>query len=108
MMSATDMEGAESWTGRSARTQLVIPGTTGSPVAGGMGVLGSFLYSFSKNFLKFIYLFLAELDLLCCTLTLIAVNGAYSSLWWAGFSLWWLLLLWSTGPRRTRFSSCGA
>ena len=51
---------------------------------------------------------MAELALLCCMLTLIAGNGAYSSLWWAGFSLWWLLLLWSTGPRRVGFSSCGA
>ena len=31
----------------------------------------------------------------------------YSSLRCAGFSLWWLLLLWSMGSRRMGFSSCG-
>ena len=40
-------------------------------------------------------------------LSLVAAIGGYSSFWFAGFSLWWLLLLWSTGSRRTGFSSCG-
>ena len=31
----------------------------------------------------------------------------YSLLWCTGFSLQWLLLLRSTGSRRTGFSSCG-
>ena len=39
--------------------------------------------------------------------SLVAVSGGYSSLWCAGFSLRWLLLLWSTGSRRAGFSSCG-
>ena len=39
--------------------------------------------------------------------SLVAVNGGYSSLRCVGFSLQWLLLLQSTGPRRTGFSSCG-
>ena len=30
-----------------------------------------------------------------------------SSLWCTGFSLWWLLLLWSMGSRQVGFSSCG-
>ena len=30
-------------------------------------------------------------------LSLVAVSGGYSSLRCAGFSLWWLLLLWSAG-----------
>ena len=34
-------------------------------------------------------------------------HGGYSSLWCAGFSLRWLLLLQSTGSRRAGFSSCG-
>ena len=41
-------------------------------------------------------------------LSLVAVNRGYSSLWCTGFSLRWLLLLWSTGSRRTGFSSCGS
>ena len=40
-------------------------------------------------------------------LSLVAVRGGYSSLWCAGFSQWWLLLLRSTGSRCAGFSSCG-
>ena len=40
-------------------------------------------------------------------LSLAAASGGYSSLWCACFSLWWLLLLRSTGSRRAGFSSCG-
>ena len=39
--------------------------------------------------------------LLCAGFSLVAASGGYSSLWYVGFSLWWLLLLWSMG-----FSSC--
>ena len=39
--------------------------------------------------------------------SLIAASGGYSSLRYAGFSSQWLLLLQSTGSRRTGFSSCG-
>ena len=41
-------------------------------------------------------------------LSLVVASGGYSSLRCAGFSLWWLLLLWSTGSRHTGFSSCGS
>ena len=41
-------------------------------------------------------------------LSLVAASGGYSSLRCAGFSLQWLLLLWSTGSRRVGFSSCGS
>ena len=34
-----------------------------------------------------------------CRLSLVAVSRGYSSLQRADFSLWWLLLLWSTGSR---------
>ena len=37
---------------------------------------------------------------------LVAVSGGCSSLRCAGFSLWWLLLLQSTGSRHRGFSSC--
>ena len=40
-------------------------------------------------------------------LSLVAVSGGYSSLQCSGFSLWWLLLLRSTGARQAGFSSCG-
>ena len=39
--------------------------------------------------------------------SLVAVSRGYSLLRCAGFSLWWLLLLRSTGSRRPGFSSCG-
>ena len=61
---------------------------------------------------KFIYLFilfwLHWVFIAARRLSLAAVSGGYSSLWCAGFSLPWLLLLWSTGSRRAGFSSCGA
>ena len=41
-------------------------------------------------------------------LSLIAASRGYSMLRRAGFSLWWLLLLWSTGSRCAGFSSCGS
>ena len=31
--------------------------------------------------------------------SLVVVSGGYSSLWYAGFSFWWLLLLQSMGSR---------
>ena len=39
-------------------------------------------------------------------LSLVVASWDYSSLWCAGFSLRWLLLLQSTGSRHTGFSSC--
>ena len=39
-------------------------------------------------------------------LSLVVASGGYSLLWCTVFSLWWLLLLWSTGSRHTGFSSC--
>ena len=41
-------------------------------------------------------------------LSLVAVSRGYSLLWCEGFSLEWLLLLWSTGSRRGGFRSCGS
>ena len=58
-------------------------------------------------FLKFIYFWLLGVFVAACRLSLVASSGGYSSLWCAGFSLWWLLLLWSTGSRHVGFSSCG-
>ena len=63
-------------------------------------------FFFNKFFFKFIF---------CCVgssfaargLSLVAARGGYSSLRCMGFSLWWLLLLRSTGSRCSGFSSCG-
>ena len=49
------------------------------------------------------YLILVALGLHClCGLSLVTANRAYSSVWYLGFSLWWLLLLLSTGARACR------
>ena len=55
----------------------------------------------------FIYFWLRWVFVAVHGLSLVTVSGGYSLLWCAGFSLWWLLLLRSTGSRRTGFSSCG-
>ena len=53
----------------------------------------------------FIYLWLRWVFVAARGLSLAAASTGYSSLRCAGFSLWWLLLLWSTGSRRKGFSS---
>ena len=54
-------------------------------------------------FLKiFIYLFAYAGSLL-----LVRARRGYSSLWYMGFSLLWILLLRSTSSERARFSTCG-
>ena len=59
-------------------------------------------------FLKLIiYFWLCWIFVAVRGLSLVAASGSYSSLWWAGFSLRWLLLLRSTGSRCAGFSSCG-
>ena len=55
----------------------------------------------------FIYFWLHWVFIAAHRLSLVAASGGYSSLQCAGFSLWWLLLLQSTGSRCTGFSSCG-
>ena len=63
---------------------------------------------FLSFFLFFLSSFLPVLGLHCCarSLSLIAASRGY--LQCKGFSLWWLLLLRSTGSRRAGFSSCGS
>ena len=58
-------------------------------------------------FLIYLFIFGYVGSLLLRGLSLIAMSGGYSLLWCMGFSLWWLLLLQSTGSRRTGFSSSG-
>ena len=62
------------------------------------------LFSF---FNSFIYLWLHWVFVAVCELSLVVASRGYSSLRYAGFSLQWLLLLWSTGSRCVGFSTCG-
>ena len=70
----------------------------------GGGVTIFFLF-FKINLL--IYFWLRWAFTAACRLSLVAASGGYSSLWCAGFLLWWLLLLRSMGCRCAGFSSCG-
>ena len=63
-----------------------------------------YIYSFIHSF---IYLWLHWVLVAARGLSLVAASGGYSSLWCEGFSLLWLLLLWSKGSRGAGFSSCG-
>ena len=56
----------------------------------------------------FIYFWLHRVFIAARGLSLVAASGGHSSLRCVGFSLWWLLLLRSTGSRCTGFSSCGS
>ena len=56
----------------------------------------------------FIYFWLHWVFVAACRLSLVVESRGYSSLWCTGFSLRWLLLLWSTGSRHAGFSSCNA
>ena len=52
--------------------------------------------------LFFIYSWLCRLFLAFCGFSLVAASRVYSLLQSMGFSLWWLLLFWSTGSRACR------
>ena len=71
--------------------------------AGFFFFFGLFLFLF----ILFIYFLLHWVFVAACGLSLVAVSGGYSSLWYTGFSLWWLLLLRSMGSRHAGFSGCG-
>ena len=68
-----------------------------------------YAYCFFKKklFILLIYFWLCWVFVAAHGLSLVAASGGYSSLWCAGFSLQWLLLLRSTGSRRAGFRSCG-
>ena len=57
---------------------------------------------------KIIYFWLRWVFVAARGLSLVVASRGYSSLWCAGFSLLWFLLLPSTGSRHTGFSSCGS
>ena len=58
------------------------------------------LYNLSK-FVFFFFFWLCWVFVGARRLSLVAASGGSSSLRFEGFSLQWLLLLWSTGSRRT-------
>ena len=69
-------------------------------------------YFFLKNFfinlfILFIYFWLCWVFVAARGLSLVAESRGYSLLQCTGFSLQWLLSLWSTGCRRVGFRSCG-
>ena len=66
------------------------------------------LLFFFNLFYLFIYFWLCWVFVAAWGLSLVTVSGGYSSLWCAGFSLRWLLLLRSLISRCTGFSSCGS
>ena len=61
----------------------------------------------NKFILFYFYFWLCWVFVAARGLSLVAASGGYSSLRCVGFSLWWLLLLRSTGSRCAGFSSCG-
>ena len=67
--------------------------------------LGGFL---KKNFFLISLLFLAALGLHCCTWAFSSCSKQGLLCSCAGFSLQWLLLLWSMGFRARKLSGCGA
>ena len=70
-------------------------------------ILGESLFICYNLLILFIYFWLHWVFAAVFGLSLVVVSGGYSSLRCVGFSLWWLLLLRSTGSRRVVFSSCG-
>ena len=58
-------------------------------------------------FVQYLFFFwLCWVFIAACGLSLIVASRCYSSLQCVGFSLWWFLLLRSTGSRLVGFSSC--
>ena len=69
----------------------------------------SFIIPPPDDHLSLLYLFLAVLGLRCHTWAFSSCSEQSSPSWrCAGFSLWWLLLLWSRGSRHTGFGTCSA
>ena len=67
------------------------------------------LFFFFWHLKNFFYLFLVALGFHCCAgFSLVAASRDYSWLRCAGVSLWWPVLLQSTGSRRADFSSCSS
>ena len=50
-------------------------------------------FFFLNKFIYLIYFWLCWVFVAARGLSLVVVSGSYSSLWCAGFSLWWLLFV---------------
>ena len=93
-------------------SRLLVPSPT--PLRNRIGLsfwtylLPSFFFFFFFLINLFIYFWLCWVFVAVHKLSLVVVSGGYSSLRCTGFSLSWLLLLWSMGSRRAGFSSCGS
>ena len=75
-------------------------GLSSKPVSGHCLLWGSlFFFFFFNKFYLFIYFWLHWVFVAARRLSLVVASGGYSSLPCAGFSLQWLILLWSTGSR---------
>ena len=86
------------------------PGVWPQPLAACALSISILILSFFLKEYKFIYLFIfgcVGSSVATRGLSLVAASRGYSSLWCTGFSLRWLLLLWSMGSRHVGFSSCG-
>ena len=70
--------------------------------------VGAFCVPFSllKFIYSFIHFWLRWVFVAVYGLSLISMSTGYFLLGFSGFSLWWLLLFWSTGPGCTGFSTC--
>ena len=83
-------------------------------VHNGQGVIHSFCFFFLsrfiifKNYLFILFFWLHWVFVATCGFSLVSASGGYSSLQFTGFSLWWRLLLQSTGSRVQGLSSCSA
>ena len=73
------------------------------------GLAKSFLqfFGFILFFIFYLFFYCVGSSLLHAGFSLVAASRGYSPLRCAGFSLWWFLLLQSTGSMQAGFSSCG-
>ena len=69
---------------------------------GNIFLISVYLFIYFKIYFWLHWVFVAARGI-----SLVAASRDYSSSRCAGFSLWWLLWLWSTGSRHVGFSSCG-
>ena len=58
--------------------------------------------------MSFVFFGCSGFPLIHAGFSVVAASEGYSSLHCMGFSLWWLLSLWSGGSRHASFSSCGS
>ena len=65
------------------------------------------VYFIFSNLFIYFYFWLHWVFVAAHGLSLVLASGGYSWLQCVGLSLWWLLLLQSTGSRRAGFGSCG-